>query len=140
MADKFRMPLGRAGESYAAQLVANAGYEILERNWRGGRRGELDLIATKDSNLVVIEVRTRIGTRFGTALESIDPRKVTRLRGLAAAWAKEAKLPGRLRIDVIALTLPLQQRQALIDACENENTTIDLGGFCPEVEWVEAIA
>jgi Holliday junction resolvase-like predicted endonuclease len=57
MADR-RQQLGRVGEQMAAELLAGQGYQILARNWRSGRSGEIDLVAQDDACLVIVEVRT----------------------------------------------------------------------------------
>ena len=74
-------------------LLEEAGLCVLDTNWRDGRRGELDIIARDDTDAtcpwtVVVEVRTRVGRRRGSALASIDERKVARLRALTAERSK----------------------------------------------------
>lgn len=114
-----RQRLGRAGEQMAAELLAGKGYQILARNWRSGRTGELDLVAQDGPCLVIVEVRTRRGQRFGSAEESVTPAKQARLAALAAAYSSEAGWQGPLRIDVVAIALsadgrPLETRH-LVD-------------------------
>jgi putative endonuclease len=100
--------LGRAGEDRAARYFEDSGYRILARNWRC-REGELDLVAVRDRDIVVVEVKTRRGEAFGHPFEAIDSRKRQRLWRLAAAWtaAHPAEVQGRrLRIDAVGLTGP----------------------------------
>lgn len=78
-----RRILGKAGEETAAKILSEAGLVIRERNWRAGRIGELDLIAHEGEKTIIVEVRTRIGQRLGTPLESVDRRKIAKLRRLA---------------------------------------------------------
>ena len=66
-----RKYLGQAGEEYACRFIEDNGLEVLERNWRDSRRGELDILAREGRTAVVVEVRTRIGTTYGSALESV---------------------------------------------------------------------
>ena len=98
--------LGRRGENLAAaHLIAN-GYEVVERNWRC-KIGEIDIVATKDDELVFVEVKTRSSVAFGHPLEAITVRKLARLRQLAGAWCEAH--PGhhaRIRIDAIAIIAP----------------------------------
>jgi putative endonuclease len=77
--------LGRRGEDLAAQYLQQRGMVILSRNWRC-RDGELDLIVTDGGELVVCEVKTRSGARFGLPAEAVDHRKTRRIRRLAQAW------------------------------------------------------
>ena len=51
--------LGKWGEEYAANYLEKKGYELLERNWFFNK-AELDIIARKDDQLVVVEVKTPI--------------------------------------------------------------------------------
>lgn len=97
---------GRAGEDRAAQHLSARGYEILERNWRCPQ-GEIDIVATRDDLLCVIEVKTRRSDRFGHPFEAIDERKRRRLWRLAFAWADshaESARGRRIRLEVIGLT------------------------------------
>lgn len=103
-----RRRLGQAGERLAEQHLAGHGYTVLERNWRDGRRGEIDLVAQDGDVLVIVEVRTRRGQRFGTAEESVTPRKQAKLQSLAVAYCTAAGWDGPLRIDVVAVSLSSQ--------------------------------
>ena len=95
--------LGRAGEQVAADYLERAGLRILDRNWRCAD-GEIDIVAAERRVLVVCEVKTRSGTRFGTPLEAISRNKRTRLRRLAVQWlAAHGVLFDEVRIDVIGL-------------------------------------
>ncbi|MBE1874584.1 YraN family protein [Myceligenerans pegani] len=114
--------VGRSGERIALAHVAARGWTVLATNWRCGRLGELDIVALDGDVLVVVEVKTRSGAGFGHPSEGVTPRKLARLRLLAARWtevhrhavdqarAREgADLPrswSAVRIDVIAVTLP----------------------------------
>ena len=77
--------LGRRGEKLAADHLIASGFEIVDRNWRCSQ-GEIDIIATKNSELVFVEVKTRSSLAFGHPLEAITVAKLARLRRLAAAW------------------------------------------------------
>ena len=95
--------LGQQGEQLAADFLAGAGLEILERNWRCNR-GEIDIVALDGRTLVICEVKTRSGVVFGTPLESITRQKAARLRGLAVAWVKaHGVFFEEIRIDVVGV-------------------------------------
>jgi putative endonuclease len=84
--------VGRFGEDTAARHLTAAGFTILDRNWRpgpkapGGIRGELDIVAREGDALVIVEVKTRSGTGFGSPAESVTADKVRRIRRLAVLW------------------------------------------------------
>jgi putative endonuclease len=98
---------GNRGEAIAARALTEAGYRILDRNWRCAI-GELDLIAQQGDELVFVEVRTRTGGSLegiGAALESITPRKSARLVELAQAYLDTNHLEkASFRIDVVAVS------------------------------------
>ena len=115
-----RQALGRAGEELAATALTAAGLTVVARNWRC-RYGELDLIARENAPdlsqggvvvpwLVVVEVRTRRGTAFGTPAESVNATKQARLRTVAQAYVQEIGWTGPWRIDVVAIQLDTRGR------------------------------
>ena len=98
-----RRVLGQRGEALAAAWYVEAGYEILEQNWRR-REGELDLILGRGRMVIFCEVKTRTSHRFGAPVEAITRTKQQRIRALAARWLGESELRGRtLRFDVASV-------------------------------------
>jgi putative endonuclease len=96
--------LGQHGEQLAADYLERSGLRILARNWRCSE-GEIDIVAAERRVLVVCEVKTRSGTRYGTPLEAITRQKQRRLRRLAIRWLDaHGVLFDEVRIDVIGLT------------------------------------
>lgn len=104
-----RQRLGRAAEDLVASRLAEAGWEIVERNART-RHGELDLVALDGRSLVFVEVKAgRAGSAFGPErpVLSVDFRKQARIRRLATAWLSGHRdLPrhDRIRFDAIGVT------------------------------------
>lgn len=103
-----RSALGRYGEELAARRLTEAGMTVLERNWRCGRSGEIDIVAQDSDVLVVCEVKTRRGGCFEHPMAAVTPVKADRLRSLAERWiqAHGGAPPGGVRIDVIGVVLP----------------------------------
>jgi putative endonuclease len=98
-----RRALGQRGEALVADWYEQAGYEILDRNWRR-REGELDLIVGRGRAVIFCEVKTRSSNRFGSPVEAITRVKQQRIRALAARWLSEQGLGGRdLRFDVASV-------------------------------------
>jgi len=100
-----KISTGRAGEDAAVEYLRNAGYVVLERNWRC-RLGEIDVIARDGSAFVFVEVRSRTNpTRFGSAIEAVTPRKCRQVRSVAAVYLKQlSEPPVSVRFDVVAVT------------------------------------
>ena len=101
-----RAELGRWGEQLAADHLSAGGMRVLARNWRDGRRGELDLVGQEpDGTVVFVEVKTRGGHGYGEPAEAVGRVKAARLRALATAWLQQHRPPGTtgLRFDVVAI-------------------------------------
>lgn len=101
------MPLGGAGEAAVARRYEAAGWQVLDRNWRHGREGEIDLVLFEGGVVVFCEVKTRSGTGFGAPVEAVGPRKQAQLRRLAAAWfaSHDVRHVG-VRFDVASVLWP----------------------------------
>lgn len=115
-----RSEIGRLGERLAAGHLRRLGYEIVAANLRLPPWGEIDLVASKDGALALVEVRTRRGDAFGGARESFSAAK--RRRMLRAAQAYLASLgddPPPARIDAIAVRFDRAGRLLGIDHIEN---------------------
>lgn len=104
---KAREGLGRYGEDLAARRLTEAGMAILERNWRCGRSGEIDIVARDGNTLVVCEVKTRRGG-FQHPMAAVTPAKARRLLDLAERWIQShgGAPPGGVRIDLVGVLLP----------------------------------
>jgi putative endonuclease len=95
-----------------AGALAAAGWRILARQVRVGRL-ELDVVAVDPgppAALVAVEVRWRRSRLFGLPEETVDGRKIARLRRAAAALAADGRLPDGTtlpalppRLDVVAV-------------------------------------
>ena len=98
----MQLERGRRWETEAAEYLERQGLEILARGYRS-RLGELDLVCREGSMLVVVEVRARATSRYGTAVTTIGRSKRTRIiqatRYLLMRHAEWAAAP--IRFDVI---------------------------------------
>ncbi|WP_136520420.1 MULTISPECIES: YraN family protein [Cellulomonas] len=102
--------VGRYGEDVAARFVTEAGWRVLDRNWRCAE-GELDIVALDGDELVAVEVKTRRSAAYGHPAEAVTARKLARLRRLTAAWLRAHDVQARsVRVDVVAVTLPPRGR------------------------------
>lgn len=103
-----RSALGKYGETLAARRLTESGLAVLERNWRAGRSGEIDIVARDGDVLVVCEVKTRRDGSFEHPMAAVTPEKAARLRTLAERWiqAHGGAPPGGVRIDLVGVVLP----------------------------------
>jgi putative endonuclease len=99
-----RHELGQRAELAAAGWLTSRGWRVLDRRWRGAR-GELDLVCIDpDLVLVGVEVKVRRTERAGSGSESIDRRRLGRLRGTLAAYAAGTMVDHRAaRLDLVTL-------------------------------------
>ena len=100
--------LGAWGEDRAAEYLQNAGYRIVQRNFRC-RLGEIDLIARKGEILAFVEVKLRKDSSHGEAREFVTADKQRKIR-LAASWylaGNAAAQQLQPRFDVVEVYAPL---------------------------------
>jgi len=102
-----RQHIGREAEARAVQLLQQAGFTVLARNYRC-RMGELDIVAQRSQLLVIAEVRLRSRVQFGGAAASITAAKRARIvratRYLLRCQPALAKLA--VRFDALLLHTP----------------------------------
>ena len=97
--------LGLLGERLAGEHLASLGYRILEHNWRW-QRGEIDVIATQNDEIVFVEVKARRTQTYGSPEESITPSKQRKLIQAANAYLGSTNQSDvDWRIDVIVIDM-----------------------------------
>lgn len=102
-----RTATGMQGQDAAEARYVGRGYRVLARNWRC-RIGELDLVLVLGPTLVLCEVKTRRGARFGGGFEAVDARKQAKIRAVAEAFLLASGIrPFSIRFDVASVALRL---------------------------------
>jgi putative endonuclease len=92
---------GTKGEDVACVYLVNKGYKILKRNYYT-QYGEIDIIAHKDDVIIFVEVKMRTSIKYGLGMESVNHRKIEKLRLCAQIYLQENELYNQsLRFDVI---------------------------------------
>lgn len=95
---------GDAAEDQALAHLHDAGLSLIERNYHC-RQGEIDLIMRDNDAIVLVEVRQRTRSDYGSAVESVTLTKQRRLLAAARHWLghhpRHANQP--LRFDVIGI-------------------------------------
>ena len=99
---------GKLGEDLARQYLIKKGYKILTSNFRS-RFGEIDIIATKNSTLVFVEVKLKIGEETGQPEEMINHKKTNQIQKMAEIFLqKNPSLAQKFplwRLDAICIVL-----------------------------------
>lgn len=114
-----RVKTGILGEDLAANYLSKKGYTILLRNFHT-RWAELDIIATKDTTVVFVEVKTRTSTAFGTPAEAVTFSKIQKLqRSIEIFYSKHPNLSRNMRLDVIAIILDKNGEITSLDHIES---------------------
>lgn len=105
MANLDRKELAKRGEELTAKILADKGYEIIERNYRFGH-GEIDIIAVdpKDKCTVFVEVKARQNLEFGEPEYSITRNKQKQVRKMAELYLYDKGITEiDCRFDVFAI-------------------------------------
>ena len=110
-----RISTGKRGEELAAAHLAEAGYRIIERNYRC-LFGEIDIVAEEGETLVFVEVKSRRSEAYGDPQLAVGYEKQKKISRIAMHYLKEKRLCHRsARFDVVAVKLlPAGHRIELI--------------------------
>ena len=96
--------VGKIGEDLARDFLEKNGYKVLEQNYKT-KYSEIDLVSKKGKDLVFIEVRTKIGENFGTPEDTLNNKKMNKVRFNALSYAAFKKWQGQIKIDAICIVL-----------------------------------
>ncbi len=94
---------GKQGEDIAEEILIEAGYEILERNYQYGK-GEIDIISLLDNRLLVfVEVKLRNQDKFGEPEEFVSEKQSSRIIQVADQYIHAINWQKDIRFDVISV-------------------------------------
>ncbi len=119
---KSTRELGREKEDLAADYLRDRlGFRIVERNYYC-RVGELDIVALDGSTLVFVEVRYRRPGALVAALESVDNRKVAKIKAAVRHYLLTHRFFGakdaEIRLDLCVVSdgiLPVVLHKGVIE-------------------------
>ena len=95
--------LGKWGEDLAVAYLQEKGYQLIERDWKSGRR-DIDIIAKDETGAIVfVEVKTRRSRVFGEPEEAIDYRKMQSLQQAINHYIKFRHINSDVRFDIISI-------------------------------------
>ena len=95
--------LGQSAEQQAYVYLLKQGLKAMCRNFYC-RWGELDLVMLDDKTLVIVEVRFRKNNRFGSAAESITPKKRAKIIRASQVYLMKYPFDGAVRFDVVTVS------------------------------------
>jgi len=93
---------GEKGEKIAEKYLTSNGYRIVCKNFRS-KMGEVDIIAERDNDLYIIEVKYRSNKNFGYGFESITEKKKNAIINTAKYYIMKTDIKKRVRFDVISI-------------------------------------
>jgi putative endonuclease len=102
--------VGKIGEDLARKYLEEKGYKILEQNYKT-RFAEIDLICEKSegflkqNKLVFVEVRTKIGEKFGSPEDTINKAKLWKVLKNTNSYVAFKNWQGACQIDAICIVL-----------------------------------
>jgi putative endonuclease len=102
--------LGKKGEEFAIDFLIEAGYKILEKNYRF-QKAEVDIIALKGLILAIVEVKTRSTDYFGNPQDFVNPKKIKLLLSAIDNYVVEKDLDVEVRFDIIAVILQKKEKK-----------------------------
>ena len=111
MAD--HIDFGKKAEELTAEYLQKNGYKILVRNFRY-QKAELDLVAEKDSLIVVVEVKARSTDVFNLPQEAVNKRKIKLIVSAANYFMEEYNKNQEVRFDIISV-LPDENKNLMIE-------------------------
>lgn len=94
--------LGKEGEEQARIYLIRRSYIIRHTNWRY-RRNELDIVAEKDGELIVVEVKTRSGNMLQRPEDAVDTQKIKRTVAAADVYIRKFDIDLSVRFDIITV-------------------------------------
>lgn len=107
---------GKRGEDFAAEILSQEGYAILERNWRSGHK-EIDLIVQKGDVLAFVEVKLRKENAWIQPEEAASPAQRRRIVLAAAAYLQAQGLYNsgavQPRFDIFSVTADSQEPERI---------------------------
>ncbi len=97
--------LGEMGEALAFNWLKKNDFEILHRNWRYSYH-EIDIIATKNNLLHIVEVKARTSNIAGFPEEFVTKKKFKNLQRAAEEYLYQHPEFKNIQFDILSITLP----------------------------------
>ncbi len=88
---------GQSAELAVANILKEAGYKMLDQNWKTPRC-EIDIIAKKNDVIYFVEVKYRDSQNQGSGFSYITPKKLSQITFAARVWCQENNWSGDYRL------------------------------------------
>ena len=99
----FTKNFGNDGEILARKFLASRGLEVLATNFHT-REGEVDIVARDGELIIFVEVKARRSQKFGSAIESVDEKKLKKIAAAGETFLSENSLEqADWRVDVVTI-------------------------------------
>ncbi len=113
---------GKEGEEIARDFLIRKGFTLIESNY-ANKLGEIDIVMSKNGWLVFVEVKLKIGEKFGSPEEMISKNKLNRIRKIAEGFllleSPIANKFSKYRIDAVCIVLNEDKTVKRINYYEN---------------------
>ena len=114
---------GNKAEELAADFLKKKGYKIIARNFRW-QKAEIDIIASFDSKIIIVEVKARNTDAFLEPHEAVNKKKIKNLVFAADQFMQENNRVEEVRFDIISL-LPDEKGELKISHIEEAFDAFD---------------
>ncbi|HNR85044.1 MAG TPA: YraN family protein [Taishania sp.] len=94
--------LGQHGEEMAVSYLRNNDYEIIERNFRF-KKLEIDIVALKNGQLIVCEVKTRVTAEIGEPFLAVTKSKQKQIIKATNHFLISRNLNINVQFDIISI-------------------------------------
>lgn len=94
---------GSYGENVAVAYLEDNGFVVIERNWHDGNRHEIDIVAIKDSEMHIVEVKTRSSDEWQEPQDAVDDKKRMHIVRAANAYLKLHDVMRVVHFDILTV-------------------------------------
>lgn len=101
---------GKKGEKLALAWFLNKGYTILHQNWRH-KNWEIDIIASRNGMLHIIEVKTRTTLLFGYPEDNVSTKKINYLISAAEEYLILHPQWKRIQFDILSIIINKKEEE-----------------------------
>lgn len=113
---------GKNGEQLALEYLTNKGFVLKDKNFRTNW-GEIDLIMANKNTLVFVEVKLKVGDKYGNPEEMISKSKINKIKQLANYYVSSKNNCSRkfktYRLDAVCIVLDTTNNLKRISHYEN---------------------